>query len=367
MKRKYNFAAGPGAMPDVVLEQAKSALVELPGAGASIVEISHRSTHFAAILTETEDNLRKLLSIDENYRVLFLQGGAQQQFAMIPINFLSGTSQCAEYVLSGYWSRKAYREAELEGYSSVLWDGEADNYRAMPKISSLKLSSRRKARAAYVHYTMNETVQGIQMRELPDFSPIPAICDASSDLLSRPIPMERFSMIYASAQKNIGPAGLTIVIVHEELLNRCRLGLHPMLNYRELAGANSLLNTPPIFSIYVTLLVTRWIRDHIGGLKEMAIYNYQKADLLYNVIENSGGFYQGHARPKSRSYMNVTWQLLNEEIENRFITEAAIAHCIELKGHRSVGGIRASLYNAVSMESCEYLVEFMKDFLRREG
>ena len=367
MTRLHNFAAGPGALPLPVLEEAREALLELPGAGASIIEISHRSARFADILAETRDNVRSLLEIDDGYEVLFLQGGAQQQFALIPMNFLAGTGRCAEYVVSGYWSRKAYREAQPEGCSAVLWDGAGDDYRRMPPVSELALDGPRRARAAYVHYTANETIHGTQLRELPEFGPVPAICDASSDILSRPLPVERCSMVYASAQKNLGPAGVTVVIVRRDLLERGAAGLHPMLDYRRLAAADSLLNTPPVFAIYVTLLVTRWIRDAVGGLEAMARRNRAKAETLYRVLDGSGGFYRGYARPESRSHMNLTWRLADEQLEPRFLEGAVAAGCIELRGHRSVGGMRASLYNAVSLESCRQLAAFMTEFLRRHG
>ena len=367
MSRLHNFSAGPGALPLPVLEEAREALRELPGAGASIIEISHRSEPFAAILAETRENVRSLLGIGDEYEVLLLQGGAQQQFALIPMNFLAGTGRCAEYVVSGYWARKAYREAAAEGHSAALWDGAGDDYRRMPGAAELALDGPRRERAAYVHYTANETIQGTQFRELPDFGAVPAICDASSDILSRPLPMERCSMLYASAQKNLGPAGLTLVIAHRDLLQRGARGLHPMLDYRELAAQDSVLNTPPVFAIYVTLLVTRWIRDEIGGLQAMARCNGAKAALLYRVLDDSGGFYRGHARQESRSLMNVTWRLADEELERRFLDEAAAAGCIELRGHRSVGGVRASLYNAVTLDGCRVLADFMAEFQRRYG
>ena len=363
----HNFGAGPGALPVPVLAAAREALRELPGAGATILEISHRSDQFERILAETEANLRALLGIGDDWRVLFLQGGARSQFALIPINFLAGSGLCAEYVVSGYWSRTAHAEGELAGRSAVLWDGAGEHYRRMPRPDELALPPARRTAAAYVHYTVNETIEGTQLRELPEFGAVPAICDASSEILSRPLPVERCAMIYAGAQKNLGPAGLTLVAVRRDLLERAAPSLPAMFDYRRLAEARSLLNTPPVFAIYVTLLVTRWIRDEIGGLEEMARRNRTKARTLYRVLDESGGFYRGHALPDSRSSMNVTWRLPDTRLEERFLAQAQAAGFIGLGGHRSVGGLRASLYNAVSPASCRALAGFMEEFLRRHG
>ena len=366
--RLHNFGAGPGALPEPVLAAAREALRELPGAGATVLEISHRSPQFEQILTEAEANLRSLLGIDDAWAVLFLQGGARQQFALIPINFL-GRGRRAEYVVSGYWSRTAYAEAAAAagaGAGTVLWDGAGARYRRMPRPDELVLPGARRA-AAYVHYTVNETIEGTQLRTLPEFGAVPAICDLSSEILSRPLPLERCAMIYAGAQKNLGPAGLTLVAVRRDLLARAAPSLPAMFDYRRLAAARSLLNTPPVFAIYVTLLVTRWIRDDIGGLKEMARRNRSKAQMLYRVLDESGGFYRGHALPESRSCMNVTWRLADPQLEPLFLEQASDAGFMGLGGHRSVGGLRASLYNAVSPASCRALADFMEEFLRCRG
>ncbi len=366
----HNFNAGPGALPVPVLAAAREALCELPGAGATVLEISHRSPEFEEILAEAEANLRALLGIDDGWAVLFLQGGARQQFALIPINFLTGSGRRAEYVVSGYWSRAAHAEAGVAaeaGAGAVLWDGAGERYRRMPRPDELVLPAARRAAAAYVHYTVNETIEGTQLRELPEFGAVPAICDASSEILSRPLPLERCAMIYAGAQKNLGPAGLTLVAVRRDLLARDRPPLPAMFDYRRLAGARSLLNTPPVFAIYVTLLVTRWIRDEIGGLEEMARRNRTKAQILYQVLDESGGFYRGHALPESRSCMNVTWRLAEPALEATFLEQAEAGGFIGLAGHRSVGGLRASLYNAVSPASCRELAAFMKEFVRCHG
>ena len=365
--RLHNFGAGPGALPLPVLAAAREALRELPGAGATILEISHRSASFEEIMAETEANLRELLGIGDNWKLLFLQGGARQQFALIPINFLAGSGRCAEYVVSGYWSRTAHAEAGLAGRSAVLWDGAGERYRRMPRPDELALPPARAAGAAYVHYTVNETIEGTQFPELPEFDAVPAVCDASSEILSRPLPLERCALVYAGAQKNLGPAGLTLVAVRRDLLERAARSLPPMFDYRRLAEADSLLNTPPVFSIYVTLLVTRWIRDDIGGLEEMARRNRAKARTLYRVLDESGGFYRGHALPESRSHMNVTWRLADAELEPLFLEQATAAGFMGLGGHRSVGGLRASLYNAVSPASCRALAGFMAEFLRCHG
>lgn len=365
--RVHNFNAGPGALPVAVLAAARAALCELPGAGATVLEISHRSDEFDEILAEAEANLRALLGIDDAWAVLFLQGGARQQFALIPINFLTGGGRRAEYVVSGYWSRTAHAEAALAGSSAVLWDGAGEHYRRMPRPDELAVPPARRGAAAYVHYTVNETIEGTQFPELPEFGALPAICDASSEILSRPLPLERCAMVYASAQKNLGPAGLTLAAVRRDLLARDRPPLPAMFDYRRLAEARSLLNTPPVFAIYVTLLVTRWIRDDIGGLEEMARRNRAKAEILYRVLDESGGFYRGHALPGSRSCMNVTWRVAEPALEPVFLERASAAGFIGLAGHRSVGGLRASLYNAVSIESCRELARFMKEFLRCHG
>lgn len=365
--RAHNFNAGPGALPVPVLAAARAALCELPGAGVTILEVSHRSAEFEEILAETEANVRALLGIDDAWAVLFLQGGARQQFALIPINFLAGGGRRAEYVVSGYWSRTAHAEAALAGSSAVLWDGAGEHYRRMPRPDELVLPAARRAATAYVHYTVNETIEGTQLQELPKFGAVPAICDASSEILSRPLPLERCAMVYASAQKNLGPAGLTLVAVRRDLLERAAPALPAMFDYRRLAAARSLLNTPPVFAIYVTLLVTRWIRDEIGGLEEMARRNRAKAQILYQVLDESGGFYRGHALPESRSHMNVTWRLADPASEPMFLEQASAAGFMGLAGHRSVGGLRASLYNAVSPASCRELAAFMKEFVRCHG
>jgi phosphoserine aminotransferase len=361
--RIHNFFPGPAALPLAVLEEAQRDLVELPGTGASVLELSHRSKRIEEVLETAAANIRRLLGLPGGYHVLFLQGGANLQFSMVPMNFLRDTGRPAEYVNTGSWATKAIEEAEREGAVRTIWDGKAGKYSSVPKPGDLEFSRD----AAYVHITSNETIEGIQFQEMPDTEAVPLVCDSSSDFISRPIPAERFALIYAGAQKNAGPAGVTLVILREDLLERIPDGLHTMLDYRTHAKSNSLFNTPPVFGIYIVMLVTRWLLDEIGGLAKMAEINRRKAETVYRAIDGSGGFYRGHARSDSRSAMNVTWRLPSEELEKAFVKEAEAVGLYGLKGHRSVGGIRASLYNAVTPESVHALCGFMTDFLARRG
>ncbi|MDA0841632.1 MAG: 3-phosphoserine/phosphohydroxythreonine transaminase [Planctomycetota bacterium] len=356
-KRIYNFAAGPSTLPLPVLKQAQDEFLELPGAGASILEISHRSAAFEKIINGAESNLRKLLSIPENYKVLFIQGGASLQFSMIPMNLLRDSGKRADYIVTGAWGSKAVKESQKEGETRILWDGKDPGYRGVPDWQSLDVDKD----TAYVHFTSNETIQGVQFQEMPE-TEATWVCDMSSDFISRPVPVDRFGLIYAGAQKNAGPAGATIVIIREDLLDRASKGLHTMLDYRTHAENRSLYNTPPAFSIYVINLVTEWILAEFGGLSEMAAGNEKKAALFYSAIDTSEGFYRGHADEYCRSRMNVTWRLKNEALESAFIEEAYRADLHELAGHRSVGGIRASIYNAMTLEGVHALVEFMETF-----
>ncbi len=362
-KRVYNFSAGPATLPLKVLQEAKEHLLALPGAGMSVLELSHRSRWVEDIVAGAEAHLRRLLHLPEHYKVLFLQGGARLQFSMVPMNFLRGSGKTADYILSGFWSVGALREARKEGPVHVVWDGGAEGYSRVPRQEELELSPR----AAYVHFTSNETIQGVQFPKEPEVGEVPLICDASSDFLSRPLPLERYALLYAGAQKNAGPAGVTIVILREDLLERIPVGLHSMLDYRVHVQSRSLYNTPPVFAIYIVFLVTRWLLEEVGGLERMAEINREKARLLYEVLDRSEGFYRGHARVESRSLMNVTWRLPSEELEQRFLAEARAQGLCELKGHRSLGGIRASLYNAMPLEGVRALRDFMVEFWQRHG
>ncbi|MCS6817627.1 MAG: 3-phosphoserine/phosphohydroxythreonine transaminase [Blastocatellia bacterium] len=361
MNRIYNFSAGPAMLPAPVLEEAQRHLRALPGIGMSVLEISHRSRWFEELRDEAEANLRALLQLPNDYHVLFLQGGASLQFSMVPMNMLRGRRAVAEYILTGFWSERAAAEARREGNVRVLWSGESEQYRRAPRADEIRVDPQ----AAYVHFTSNETIQGVQFATEPETGDVPLICDASSDFLSRPIPIERYALLYAGAQKNAGTAGLTIVLLREDLLDRIPDGLPSMLDYRVHVRHRSVYNTPPVFAIYILVLVTRWLLREIGGLERMAALNRQKAQLLYDVIDHSEGFYRGHAHPESRSIMNVTWRLPNEELERTFLREAEARGLYELKGHRSVGGLRASLYNAMPLEGVRALCDFMQEFRER--
>jgi len=356
--RVYNFSPGPAVLPLPVLEEARRDLLALPGTGISLLEISHRSKAFQAIIDAAEANLRKLLLIPDNYRVLFLQGGALLQFGMVPMNLLHGTGKSADYVINGTWSKKAAEEAKTQGSVHVAWDGKPGNYNRAPKQSELNLDSE----AAYVYFTSNETIQGVQFPCEPDAGGVPLVCDASSDFLSRPVPVSKYGILFACAQKNAGPAGVTIVVIRDDLVARSPDDLPSMVNYQVLAEGKSLLNTPPTFAIYIVKLVTDWLLNEIGGLAKMAEINRAKAKLLYDVIDQSGGFYQGHAEPSSRSVMNVPFRLANPALDEPFLKQAAERGLCELKGHRSVGGCRASIYNAMPLEGVQRLAEFMSEF-----
>ncbi len=361
--RVYNFSAGPAVLPLAAIQEAQRDLLALPGVGISVLEISHRSKPFVEIIEKTEANLRELLAIPDNYRVLFLQGGAQLQFAMVPMNIMAGTGKTADYVLTGSWGKKAIKEAQLQGETRVAYDGQSTEYRHIPSDGELDLNPD----AAYVHITSNETIQGIQFPQEPEVGDVPLVCDSSSDILCRPVPIDRYGVLYACAQKNVGPAGVTIVIIRDDLLERTPDNLPVMLDYRTLAEKKSLLNTPPCFSIYMVKLVTDWLLGEIGGLGAMEKQNREKAQLLYDCIDASGGFYTGHAETDCRSTMNVTFRLPNADLEGQFIQEADSQGLCTLKGHRSVGGCRASIYNAMPPAGVEKLRDFMLEFAKKNG
>lgn len=357
-KRVYNFSPGPAMLPLPTLEEAQRDLLALPGTGMSILEISHRSKAFDAIIQQAEANLRKLLGIPDDYYVLFLQGGALLQFGMVPMNYLRGTGKSADYVLTGTWAKKAMDEAATQGQVRAAWDGKPGNFNRMPKQEELKLSPD----AAYVHICSNETIQGIQYPSIPDVGKAPLVCDASSDFLCRPVDVQKFTILYACAQKNVGPAGVTVVVIRKDMADRSPKDLPSLVNYRVLAEGKSLLNTPPCFGVYMVKLVTDWILRDVGGLAEMQKRNVEKARLLYDAIDQCGGFYAGHAEPGSRSIMNVAFRLPNETLEKGFLEGAKQRGLHELKGHRSVGGCRASIYNAMPREGVQLLRDFMLEY-----
>ena len=360
-ERCYNFSAGPAAIPLSVLKKAQEEMLCLPGAGASVLEISHRSPWFSEIMEETEANVRLLLDIPDGYRVLFLQGGAQLQFSMVPMNLLLGPDRPGCYIVTGTWGGKALKEARKEGPSVVAWNGSEEGFRRLPAASEIELPDS----LSYVHTTSNETIQGVQFQTPPDVGPAPLVCDMSSDFLSRPVDVSRYGLIYACAQKNAGAAGLTVVLVRDDLLERSADDLSSMLSYRLQADAGSRLNTPPTFAIYLFLLITRWLRE-LGGLSAVAELNERKAATLYEVLDSSD-FYTGHVRTVDRSKMNVTFRLRDEDLEKKFLEQAEIRGLRALKGHRSVGGIRASIYNAMPLEGAEALRHFMLEFERQQA
>jgi phosphoserine aminotransferase len=362
-QRAYNFSAGPAVLPVPVLEQVQREILALPSAKASILEISHRSAVFKEIIAAAEANLRRLLSIPDNYTVLFLQGGSRLQFSMIPMNLLTTEQPSADYILTGSWGNHALKEAQKCGVMHVAWDGREQKYTRIPTDGELAISSD----AAYVHTTCNETIEGVQFPSEPAVGEVPLVCDASSDFLHKPLDISRYGMIYACAQKNVGPAGVTIVVMRNDLLERSSDELPIYMNYKAQAEAGSLLNTAPTFAIYVVRLVTDWVLNEFGGLEKLYELNKKKAALLYEVIDRSKGFYSGHAEEDCRSLMNVVFRLSSDELTKKFIAEAAEQDLTALAGHRSVGGIRASIYNAMPLAGVEALRDFMLDFSEKNG
>lgn len=360
-ERIFNFSAGPAVLPLPVLEQVQRDLISLPGVGMSVLEISHRSKHFEGILADAKAALKALLRLPDHYHLLFLQGGASLQFSMLAMNFLRGGKR-AGYIGCGSWASKALAEARREGEVEVVWNGKSAGYVRMPADQELALSPE----LAYLHMTSNETIEGIAFQRDPDSQGIPLICDASSDILSRPLEIEKYAMIYAGAQKNIGPAGVTLVILRADLLAARAEGLPTMLDYKTFSDSDSLYNTPPVFAIYMVGLVARWLLEQ-GGLEAMHAKNRHKSERLYQAIDASEGFYKGHAQPDSRSLMNVTFRLPSAALEEAFVKEAKALGMDGLKGHRSVGGIRASIYNAFPLEGVETLVDFMGRFRQQHA
>jgi phosphoserine aminotransferase len=359
-ERIYNFSAGPAVLPLPVLEQAQRELVALPGVGMSVLEISHRSKTFENLLETAIADIRELAGIPPEYRVLMLQGGASLQFSMVPMNLL-GPGQTADYVDTGTWADKAVKEARRTGAVNVAGSTKADRYSRIPAQHELRLTPG----AAYVHITTNNTIEGTEWKVLPDAGSVPLVADASSDIMSGPLDIARFGLLYAGAQKNLGPSGVTLVIVREDLLARSSDALPAMLSYKVQAEHNSLYNTPPTFGIYILALTMKWLKS-IGGLPAIAAINARKAGRLYAELDRSD-FYRGTAQHDSRSLMNVTFRLPTEELEKIFDKDATAAGLDGLKGHRSVGGMRASIYNAFPEAGVDALVQFMREFERTRG
>lgn len=360
-QNSLNFSGGPGALPESVLAQVQQAIIEVPEVGLSVLGISHRSSWFAEVVAELEGNIRRLLGLGNDYHVLFLQGGATQQFSMVPMTFLHGATQPAEYLHTGYWSGKSLPEARREGPIRVLWSGEECGFRRLPSDDELAFSPD----APYLHYVSNETVEGLQFQRVLGRDDVPRVCDMSSDFLSRPCEAERFSLIYAHAQKNIGPAGVTVVLIRDQWLQGHDRPLPGFLDYRSHIAAHSNFNTPPVFAIYVVLLISRWLLKDIGGVDKMAEINRRKAELLYGRLDASDGFYRGRAAAADRSLMNVAFNLATPELEQAFLAESQQAGFSGLGGHRAIGGIRASIYNALTLPAVEALAGFMDDFRKR--
>ena len=358
-QRIYNFSAGPAVMPVAVLEQAKSELLSLNGIGMSVMELSHRSGHFATILKAAKRGIRDLLDVPENYQILFLQGGATLQFSMVPMNFLTN-SETADYIVTGEWGVKALSEAARYGTAKVIFSTAESGFKSVPNQSDLIFNPD----ACYIHYTSNETIEGVEFKYEIDGGNIPVVCDASSNILSKPLDIEKYSLIYAGAQKNIGPSGVTLVIIRDDMLAKIPGNLPPMLDYKKYAENDSMLNTPNTWGIYLISLVCEWLKEQ-GGVKAMQARNEAKAAILYDAIDTSEGFFTGHAERSARSLMNVTFRLPSPEIESKFCNDATILGMDGLKGHRSVGGVRASIYNAFPKEGVERLVEFMNNFRRK--
>lgn len=354
-ERVFNFSAGPAVLPLPVLEEAQRDLLALPGVGMSVLEISHRSKPFEAIIQAAEADIRTLAAIPDDYHVLFLQGGASLQFSMVPMNLLPPGGK-ADYILTGSWSKKAMKEAQKAGGVNVAGSTEQENFARIPRQDELKLAPE----AAYVHITTNNTIFGTQWSREPEVGDVPLVADASSDVFCRPVDIRKYGLIYAGAQKNLGPAGVTLVIIRNDLLARSPSGLPTMLDYNTHAKQKSLYNTPPAFAVYLVGLVAKWLLGQ-GGLEAISRKNEEKAKILYDVIDSTD-FYRGHAEPRSRSLMNVTFRLPSEELEKQFVSEAVKAGLDGLKGHRSVGGIRASIYNAFPRQGVDALASFMKEF-----
>lgn len=356
MSRVYNFSAGPSMLPETVLKKAAAEMLDYQGSGQSVMEMSHRSKVYDGIIQEAQRLMREVMGIPDNYKVLFLQGGASSQFAAVPMNLMTKSGK-ADYVLSGQFSTKAYKEAARYGDCKVVASSKDDNFSHIPALNPKEFRSD----ADYFHICLNNTIYGTVWHDLPDTGEVPLVADVSSCILSRPIDVSKFGLLYAGAQKNVAPAGLTIVIVREDLLGEPMEATPTMFNYKVMAENDSMYNTPPCWSIYICKLVLEWIKSDIGGLEEMEKRNVRKAQLLYDFLDSSSLF-KGCAEKDSRSIMNVTFVTGDKDLDAKFVKESEAAGFVNLKGHRSVGGMRASIYNAMPEEGVAKLVEFMKKF-----
>ncbi|MBP6875028.1 MAG: 3-phosphoserine/phosphohydroxythreonine transaminase [Candidatus Eisenbacteria bacterium] len=361
MARAFNFFAGPAVLPLPAIERAQKELVDWAGTGTSIMETSHRSKEYEAVHNEAIALIKEFIGLDEHYQVLFLGGGASLQFAMVPMNLL-GKDQTADYIHTGTWSKKAIAEAKLFGNVNVAFDGETVGLTRIPRQDELKLTPN----ARYVHITSNNTIKGTQWHTFPDTHGVPMVADMSSDFLWRPFNPKPFGLIYAGAQKNLGPAGVTVVIIRDDILAQCKAENPTMLKYATHAKENSLFNTPPVFAIYMVRNVLSYMKD-LGGLKAVEAHNRKKAGLIYDTIDANPAFFRAPVDKGSRSFMNIVFRLPSEELEAKFVAEGKARRMLGLKGHRSVGGIRISAYNSCPMESVEAVVAFMKEFAKANG
>ncbi|MBL8180763.1 MAG: 3-phosphoserine/phosphohydroxythreonine transaminase [Blastocatellia bacterium] len=360
-RQVFNFSAGPAMMPAAVLERAKDEIRSVGGIGMSVMEISHRSRHFAAILEGAEQGLRDLLQVPDNFRVLFLQGGASLQFSMIPMNFIA-PGETADYIITGFWGRKALAEARRCGDINVIYDSTADGCKTTPEQSDLNINPD----ARYLHYVANETIEGVEFKYDVDGMGVPVVCDMSSNIMSKPINWDKYAVVYNGAQKNIGPSGIAVVFMRDDMFDRIRGEHHTLLDYRAIRDNDSMANTPNTWAIYMVGLVCDWLKDQ-GGVEAMEQRNIEKAALLYNAIDNSDGYFTGHAARNVRSNMNVSFHLPTPELDAQFCREAESIGLDGLAGHRSLGGVRASIYNAMPRQGVESLVDFMHDFAQKNG
>ncbi len=356
MARVYNFSAGPSMLPEAVLEKAAAEMLDYEGSGQSVMEMSHRSKVYQSIIDKTEALLREIMNIPENYKVLFLQGGASSQFAMVPLNLMTGSGK-ADYIVTGQWAKKAFKEAARYGDAKAVASSEDKTFSYIPKLTKDDF----RPDADYVHICMNNTIYGTVYHELPDTGDVPLVADISSCVLSKPIDVQKFGVLYAGAQKNMAPSGVTVVIIREDLIGKAMDITPTMFNYQTHADAGSMFNTPPCYTIYIMKLVLEWIKENFGGLEKMQELNEKKAKLLYDFLDNSKLF-KGTVVPEDRSLMNVPFVTGNDELDAKFVKESTAAGFVNLKGHRSVGGMRASIYNAMPLEGVEKLVAFMQKF-----